>query len=261
MLRGALKTVTTVSAAALAFAVSAQIAHAKPDLVIEASDSELEFVGCDKGQPLAKGRIVIRNEGNSDANLRQAEDLFRSFLAVYVPENIDLIDKGRKRTKMEPREQRAIDVELGRGKVKTGRNYNAYPQTTVKKGSSGTTSSSGTKCKKVLSKAQAKKVQQALKDSELYDGSIDGDFGSGSERALRRFQKVKGISPAKGQCDKRTLDAVLDGGSVAAVSSNIKDDQGRTKITVFAVVDPYNLIDESDESNNIVAYEGWLKCD
>lgn len=266
MPRLALKTLAGVSSLALTLAVSAQIVHAQPDLVIEKKDSQLDFVSCNEGEPLVKGRMVMRNEGDSDANLRQAEDLFRSFIAVYVPENIDLIDKGRKRTKMEPREQRAVDVEVGRGKVKTGRNYNAFGG-----GSSSTGFPSGNdwlKNKKKYEK-EIKQVQQVLVDFGYYLGDsgknkdgVDGAWGPASKRALSKFQKRRNLKKTDGNWNDETAKEVASqsgGGSTGP--SNIKDDQGRTKITVFAVVDPYNLIDESNEANNIVAYTGWLKCD
>lgn len=44
-------------------------------------------------------------------------------------------------------------------------------------------------------------------------------------------------------------------------AKNEKDEQGRTKITVFAVVDPYNLIDETNERNNLLSCTGYLDCD
>ncbi len=68
--------------AAASVAVFAQTARAEPDLVIQAGDSKVEFVGCEKGRALAEGRIVIRNEGDTAANLRGAGEFFRSFVAV-----------------------------------------------------------------------------------------------------------------------------------------------------------------------------------
>ena len=264
MVRGALRTLTVGSISVIALSASAHLAQAQPDLVIERSDSELEFVSCDKSQPLAKGRIVIRNEGDSDANLRQAEDLFRSFLAVYNPENIDLIAKEKKRTKMEPREQRAIVVEVGRGKVKSGRNYNGVP------GADGDGSSYSGRFADVredLSDDEVKTIQQFLTDRGYNVGGVDGAWGGKTTRALASFQKVAQLSQTDGEWDAESGAAItkfLDssgGGAVVSGPTNVKDEDGKTRITVFAVVDPYNLIDESDESNNIVAYTGWLNCD
>ncbi|MFA9475997.1 MAG: hypothetical protein ACERJ2_15725 [Filomicrobium sp.] len=111
---------------AVGVAVFAQVVRAEPDLVIQAADSKVDFIGCGEGQPLADGRIVIRDEGDSAANLRGAGEFFCSFVAVYVPENIDLIDKDTKRSKIEPGEQRAVKFSLARDKVKRGRSYNGF---------------------------------------------------------------------------------------------------------------------------------------
>ncbi|MEO1544785.1 MAG: CARDB domain-containing protein, partial [Pseudomonadota bacterium] len=53
----------------------------------------------------------------------------------------------------------------------------------------------------------------------------------------------------------------LAGVSSTVEYTNVKNDNGETRIRVFAVVDPYNLISESNEKNNVVSYEGYLKCD
>ncbi|CFW97421.1 exported protein of unknown function [Candidatus Filomicrobium marinum] len=233
-----------------AVTLGAQAAHAAPDLVIQKSDSEVKFVGCEEGQPLATGRLVIRNEGDSDANLRGANELFRSFVAVYVPENIDLIEKDTKRTKMEPREQRAIEFTLGAGKVKKGRNYNALPN--------GDSSSAADPAKDAK---LARDIQAFLK-SRGYVVSVDGDWGAGSKRALKSFQENQKLK-ATGEWNAETQAAIekLTGVAAGMTVDNVKDAQGRTRITIFAVVDPYNLIDESNERNNIVTYTGYLACD
>jgi len=232
-------------------------ALAKPDLVINKTDSKVDFISCEESEPLANGRIVIRNEGEAVANLRSAEDFFRSFVALYVPENIDLIDKDTKRTKLEPREQRTVNVSIGRNKVKTGRNYNALATQASSTGSSGFNPD-------ILDDDPdfAEQIQAFLK-SRGYSLTVDGDWGPGSRRALAAFQRNIGLS-GNGAWTKATADEIARlSGAVASdvIYSNEKDAQGRTKITVLAVVDPYNLIDESNEMNNVLAYTGYLKCD
>ncbi|HQP10627.1 MAG TPA: peptidoglycan-binding domain-containing protein, partial [Candidatus Omnitrophota bacterium] len=39
----------------------------------------------------------------------------------------------------------------------------------------------------------AEEVQQALKGAGYYDGAIDGKLGSGSQRAIKAFQKDHGL--------------------------------------------------------------------
>ncbi|MEO1206795.1 MAG: peptidoglycan-binding protein [Pseudomonadota bacterium] len=234
--------------------VSALSAQAQPDLVINKADSKIDFISCEESQPLVEGRIVIRNEGSSDANLRSAKDLFRSFVAVYVPENIDLIDKDAKRTKLEPREQRTVKISVGRGKQKAGRNYNAFRAAGAAIGGYDPD---------ILQDDEiyAEKIQAFLQ-SRGYALTVDGDWGSGSKRALRAFQANVGLD-ATGEWDRETAKQIekLAGVSTTIEYANVKNANGETRIRVFAVVDPYNLISESNETNNVVAYEGYLKCD
>ena len=241
--------------AVVSIAIFAHTARAEPDLVIQASDSKVDFIGCEEGQPLAEGRIVIRNEGDSAANLRGAGEFFRSFVAVYVPENIDLIDKDTKRSRIEPGEQRAVTFSLGRNKVKRGRSYNGY-ENGASNGSLPTNPDA-----LEYDDDLARNIQQFLKD-RAYSVVVDGDWGRGSKRALAAFQKSAGL-PGSGDWNKETAAKIasLNPGSNTGGPQNIKDDQGRTKITVFAVVDPFNLIDETNERNNLLSYSGYLDCD
>lgn len=248
MRRGAL---TKLISAGVLVCAGAYGAQAAPDLIIQKADSEMNFISCEENEPLVTGRIVIRNEGDSEANLRSVDDFFRSFVAVYVPENIDLIEKDTKRTKLEPREQRTVNVTVGKGKIKAGRNYNAF----------NVAAAAGGFSKDALKDKDFARSVQAFLKSRGYPVSVDGDFGSGSKRSLAAFQKNAGL-PGNGEWNEQTANAIKKlGGGVSVAYENIKDDQGRTKITVFAVVDPYNLIEESNEMNNVVAYEGYLKCD
>ncbi len=232
-----------------------QVAFAAPDLVIQKEDTTVEFGSCELSEPLVKGRLVIRNEGDSDANLRQAEDFFRSFTAVYVPENIDLIDKGKKRTKMEPREQRSVEFEVGRNKLKRGRNFNAYAVV-------ASSSSEFPSEQQDLSESQVKQIQALLKDRGFRISVVDGDWGRQTSNAMRSFQRASSISPADGRWNEETAAVVTELlGGPKTETGNEKDGEGRTKITIFAVVDPYNLIEESNEANNIETYTGYLECD
>lgn len=240
--------------AVIGAAVIVPVAQAQdlPDLVIEAKDSELKFVSCNTGDPLVEGRIVMRNAGNGDANLRNADNLLRSFVAVYNPENIDLIEKDTRRTKIEPREQRQVEISMGKGSVKTGRNYNGFAGGTL-----GSLPSDAKALEK--DKELAKKVQQFLRD-RAYSVSVDGDWGPGSKKALAAFQKTQNL-PGDGAWNADTAAKISTLIPNLKSSGNIKNDKGETQIVVFAVVDPYNLIEESDESNNLIKYTGWLKCD
>jgi peptidoglycan L-alanyl-D-glutamate endopeptidase CwlK len=54
---------------------------------------------------------------------------------------------------------------------------------------------------------EVKRLQQALKDQGFDPGSIDGDFGSGTEAAVIAFQKSEGLTP-DGVVGKQTLQAL-----------------------------------------------------
>ena len=43
-----------------------------------------------------------------------------------------------------------------------------------------------------------------------YDVSVDGVFGRETENALRKFQKERGISPADGELNRRTREALFE---------------------------------------------------
>lgn len=255
--------VSLASAGATALLVMSYAASAvaAPDLVIQKSDTDLKFVSCELGEPLVEGTIVIRNSGDTDANLREASDFFRSFVAVYNPENIDLIEKDTKRTKMEPKEQRSISISVGRGKVKKGRSYNAYAVTST----TGYPSDPEWLTNRDKYENEIKEVQQFLKNRGYSIPKIDGVWGSGSKKALRNFQDQVGLA-GKGEWNEATAQKITElsgkGGSSSSTIVNEKDKQGRTKITVFAVVDPYNLIEESNENNNILPLIGYVPdCD
>lgn len=99
----------------------------------------------------------------------------------------------------------------------------------------------------------ARDIQQFLTD-RAYSVAVDGDRGRGTKRALAAFQRSVGL-PGNGDWNKETAEKIasLNPTSGGGGPQNVKDDEGRTKITVFAVVDPHNLIDETNECNNLLS--------
>lgn len=184
-----------------------------------------------------------------------AGEFFRSFVAVYVHENIDLIDKDTKRSKFEPGEQRAVKFSLALDKFKRDRSYNGFNA-----GSAGGSLPTGPDAAE-YDDDLARDIQQFLKD-RAYSMNFDGDWGHGAKRALAAFQRSVGL-PCSGDWNKETAERIAslvpDSGSSGP--QNEKDDQGRTNITLFAVVDPYNLIGETNERNNLLSCTGYLDCD
>ena len=54
---------------------------------------------------------------------------------------------------------------------------------------------------------EVKQIQTVLKDRELYDGNIDGIYGSQTEKAVIQFQKQMGLTP-DGIVGPKTLSAM-----------------------------------------------------
>ena len=73
------------------------------------------------------------------------------------------------------------------------------PSAAVKKGSSG---------------ANAKMVQQRLKDLGYYTGTVDGSFGTGSVAALKVFQQTNGLT-ASGTADTSTYAVLFSSSAIA----------------------------------------------
>lgn len=65
--------------------------------------------------------------------------------------------------------------------------------------------------------SEVKKLQQKLKDLGYYTGSVDGTFGSGTETALKEFQKTNGLT-ADGVAGTRTLSALYSSSAIAKVT-------------------------------------------
>ena len=96
----------TIGSLVIAFGLSlgASPAIAQPDLIINQKDSRIYAGSCLTSEPLASGRIAIKNIGTQIAKLEITET-FRSMLAVWVPENIDMIAKLTDRTSLKPLDQ------------------------------------------------------------------------------------------------------------------------------------------------------------
>lgn len=60
-----------------------------------------------------------------------------------------------------------------------------------------------------------RRVQKRLQDLAFYTSIIDGDFGGGTESAIKRFQKSKGLTPI-GLVDKATWDLLFPGEAMPA---------------------------------------------
>ena len=69
--------------------------------------------------------------------------------------------------------------------------------------------------------SKVKTMQQKLKNLGYYTGSVDGQFGEGTERALKAFQKANGLS-ADGVAGTATLNKLNSSSAKSAVSESSK---------------------------------------
>lgn len=67
--------------------------------------------------------------------------------------------------------------------------------------------------------AEVKELQQRLKELKYYTGSVDGDFGAGTEAAVREFQQNNGLG-VDGKAGKKTLEALYNYYAVPKSSSS-----------------------------------------
>ncbi len=137
-----------------------------------------------------------------------------------------------------------------------------------------------------LQNSDRQDIQRALRDLGYYTGPIDGVFGSGVEQAIRGFQRGFGTVDGKltvaqiEELSSQTGRALAIGETSSDFARNGSNggfaprdttlprqalnrsstDGGRYEITLYAVVDPYNLVEESDETNNLIKFTGILDC-
>ncbi|GJM03736.1 MAG: hypothetical protein DHS20C08_22370 [Rhodomicrobium sp.] len=241
------KTKTYLAALATSFAIfGASSAIAQPDLIINEVDSRIYAGSCLTSEPLATGRIAIKNVGTQNAQL-QVTETFRSMLAVWVPENIDMIAKITERSSLKPLDQEGLPFEVAKGVLKKGRFFLSVSQGELDNAR-----------RQVSNRNRTATIQTALAKIGFDPRGVDGVMGSNTRAAIRAYQGDKG--------DNRT-GVLTDDQFQALVSSagikefdNVTGANGITKVTLYAQVDPYNLIDESNEANNIRKFEVTIDC-
>lgn len=107
-------------------------------------------------------------------------------------------------------------------KIKSGSTTGYVMKKYVKKGtsasSSTTKSSSNGTCAPGDHGEQVKNVQKKLKSLGYYSGSIDGDYGTGTQKAVTSFQKANGLK-ANGYVNSSTLNKMNSSSAKKASSS------------------------------------------
>jgi len=94
----------------------------------------------------------------------------------------------------------------------------ARPVTMTPKPTAAPTSST---LKSGSSGSEVKEMQQRLKELKYYTGSVDGDFGAGTEAAVREFQQNNGLT-VDGKAGKKTLEAMFSYYAVPKASTGAK---------------------------------------
>lgn len=233
--------------------LSASSEQALPDLIVNVRSSDVIAGSCRYDDPIASGNISILNKGTADAKMRQATSFFRTKLAIYVPENIDFFAKELNNSLIRPTESRRVKFNLGEKKNKKGRNYNGLAVNDEALVWS-TEADALKKDSKLLI------IIQKFLSSKRLNVKVDGVFGAQTLSALNIYQGVNNL-PGRREWNAETAQHIWEivHGKEEKVIKNIitLDDDGKklTTVTIFAVVDPYDLIKESNERNNLAVFK------
>lgn len=223
-------------------AASAALAESRADLVILRKQSKVEFVGCEKDQPLIRGTIAVKNIGQSKAAWLPT----RVMLGVYVQEAPDIREEARWLAVLSPDEIQSKEFAIGEKITKVARGLTKELRLRVPKNET---------------------VQRALIAEGLYKGAIDGKLGSASRTAMVAYMEEQlGMKIL----DRTRFDLTTEhkirlvnesGIKVGPKDFEPKPDVIRRPITVTVIVDPRNYVDEQDENNNIEKWElGQINC-
>ncbi len=223
-------------------------AVAQPDLIINERDSRIYPGSCLTSEPLASGRIAIKNIGTENAKLDATETLtLRSMLAVWVPENIDMIDKITDRSTLKPLDQEGLAFEVAKGVLKKGRFFLSVSKDQLENAQ-----------KQISNRNRAATIQTALTKLGFDPKGIDGVIGTNTRIAIRAFQGDQG-DRRTGELTNAQFKRLVQEAGIQEFD-NATGANGITKVTLYAQVDPYNLISESNEANNIRKFEVEIDC-
>lgn len=240
-----------LAAIGLIGATAAGAAFAEADLVVVRDASRVRFESCDERQPLVEGEIAIRNIGDSRARMRLGivTRYTRSLLAVYVPQHLDMVDFAKERSAMDPGDQEMISFSLGRRVVKKGRFGDVATDSALLDIES-------------LRASDRRDIQRALRALGHYRGAIDGELGFRWRAAVTAYQASLNQRSTGVLTVSQTIELARSSGRPLSLGAS-PTEAGATRIpvTIYAVVDPYNLVRESDESNNLVEFKGEILCD
>ncbi len=237
-----LQTFKSLIVAAGAVLVAATAAEAKdlPNLFIIEEESNIEFVGCEKKQPLFQGIIAVKNDGGG----RAKRLVVTPFLAVYVPTALDIKHEVRRLNSFAPGEIQTKEFAAGKNTIKQGRNFT--PKVTRIKNFDATSIAFQQKALYVLGHGPR---------------DFDGVKGPITRGAIKKFQKSIGNKPT-GTLSRPETYTLVRRASQGLIEEGIFRTEVRDNpVTVYAVVDPYNKIKEIDETDNIMVRKFNIDCD
>ncbi len=206
------------------------------DLVILRKQSTIEFVGCEKGQPLLKGSIAVKNIGDKTATWLPT----RLMLGIFVQEAPDIRKETRWLGALSPNEIQSKEFNIGKGIHKKGRGITNTLRLRVPKNET---------------------VQRALIAEGLYRGAIDGKLGAQSYNAMIKYLetqlKIKINDKNKFNLSTERKIRLVNESGIKTTAADYKKapDIIQRPITVSVVIDPRNRVKESNENNNIEKWE------
>lgn len=240
-----MKTLTTIKSLAVAAGVaclsaSSALAADLPNLFIIEEESTIQFVGCEANQPMFKGIIAVKNDGGGRAKRLVVTPL----LAVYVPTALDIKDEVRWLNSFAPGEIQTKDFSAGKGTVKKGRNFT--PQVTRISN---------------FNPASVEFQQKALYVLGYGPKDFDGVKGPITRGAIKKFQKAIKHDQT-GTLSREETYILVRRASQGLIEAGIfKTEVRDNPVTVYAVVDPYNKIQEIDETDNIMVRKFNVNCE
>ena len=228
-----------IGAGVLSLTASAAMAKDLPNLTIIEDQSSIEFVGCSTKQPMFKGVIAVKNDGGGRAKRLVVTPL----MAVYVPTALDIKDEVRWLNSFAPGEIQTKDFSAGARTVKAGRNFT--PSVTK------------------ITNFDAGSVefqQKALYVLGFGPKDFDGIKGPITRGAIKKFQKSLGHDQTGTLSQEETYTLVRRASAGLIKEGIFKTEKKDNLVRVYAVIDPYNKIQELDETDNIMIRDFKVDC-
>ena len=223
----------TVALGALLGAFAAAPAFAQPDLVIDSVDVDESKISCDKGKPILVFEVFIKNQGTEDADFGAQ----RSVVGAAVDNAPYTWKLALTANDIDKREVEGYEIKIGEGDEKAGRIGEIV-------GGTAPFVPTSAREQNQLPRDLKVRIQDELIELGHLSGRADGDLGSGSRRAIRRFQAELGDEET-GILTVSQMDELLRGGD-----SRLDYFGTDREFYIVVVVDPNSRIEESDESNN-----------